>query len=228
MPPPMQAVASAYFPLPRLSSSAALPVMRAPEAPSGWPSAIAPPSWFTRSIGQPICSMQGMACAANASLISITSISFAVMPAFFSAFCDEEIGPSPITAGSSPEMAIDLMRARMGSLCFFAYSSEVTSTAAAPSVNGLEVAAVTLPAASKAGFSLARSSLLLLGRMMPSASTTPFLVVMGTISSFRFAAAAFLCELMANASCASRSILYFFARFSAVRPILMYASGMAA
>src|SRR5690606_29138786 len=45
-PPPIQAVASAYFPCPRESSSAALPVMRAPDAPSGWPSAIAPPSTF--------------------------------------------------------------------------------------------------------------------------------------------------------------------------------------
>jgi len=40
-PPPMHWVASAYLPPSRCRTAAALPVMRAPVAPSGWPSAIA-------------------------------------------------------------------------------------------------------------------------------------------------------------------------------------------
>ena len=46
-PPPTHMVASAWRPPVRASRLAALPVMRAPEAPSGWPSAMAPPSRFT-------------------------------------------------------------------------------------------------------------------------------------------------------------------------------------
>ena len=48
-PPPMHWVASAKVPPSRPSSIAALPVMRAPVAPSGWPSAMAPPSILTRA-----------------------------------------------------------------------------------------------------------------------------------------------------------------------------------
>ncbi len=46
-PPPMHWVASANFLPSRFSKAAALPVMRAPVAPSGWPSAMAPPSRLT-------------------------------------------------------------------------------------------------------------------------------------------------------------------------------------
>src|ERR1019366_6873823 len=45
-PPPMHWVDSANFLPSRLSSWAALPVIRAPVAPSGWPRAVAPPSRF--------------------------------------------------------------------------------------------------------------------------------------------------------------------------------------
>ena len=46
-PTPMHMVARAsFFPV-SFSSSAAVPVMRAPDMPSGWPSAMAPPFGFT-------------------------------------------------------------------------------------------------------------------------------------------------------------------------------------
>src|SRR5690606_8534019 len=57
-PPPMHWVASAYFAPSRLSRLAALPTIRAPVAPSGWPMAIAPPSGFTLASSSPRSSMQ--------------------------------------------------------------------------------------------------------------------------------------------------------------------------
>ena len=55
--------------------------MRQPEAPIGWPSAIAPPLTLTLFVSQPISWLTAQACAANASLISIRSRSFGFQPA---------------------------------------------------------------------------------------------------------------------------------------------------
>lgn len=49
-PPPMHIVISARLPSIRPSSSIALTVMISPVAPTGWPSAIAPPFGFTRAL----------------------------------------------------------------------------------------------------------------------------------------------------------------------------------
>ena len=53
MPPPIHMVAIARLPPVLLSNEAALPVILAPEAPSGWPIEIAPPSIFTRPMSMP-------------------------------------------------------------------------------------------------------------------------------------------------------------------------------
>src|SRR5882672_617849 len=55
--------------------------MRQPEAPIGWPSAIAPPFTFTFEVSQPSWRFTAIACEANASLISIRSRSFGSQPA---------------------------------------------------------------------------------------------------------------------------------------------------
>lgn len=47
-PTPMHMVESERLPPPIFSSSAAAPVMRAPDMPSGWPRAMAPPFGLTR------------------------------------------------------------------------------------------------------------------------------------------------------------------------------------
>ena len=101
----------------------------------------------------------------------------------------------------------------------------MATTAAAPSVSGEEVPAVTLPWARKAGFKPARPSSVVSGRMQPSSVTATPSWLMGTISSARrpsARAAAALCWLTTeNASCCSRVIWYFSARFSAVSPMAM-------
>src|SRR5690606_24549454 len=66
-PPPIHIVASAYFPPSRLSSEAALPRIRAPDAPSGCPIAIAPPSRFTFASSSPRSCNTASAWLANAS-----------------------------------------------------------------------------------------------------------------------------------------------------------------
>ena len=59
---------------------------RAPDAPSGWPIAIAPPLTLTRAGSRPSSRTHGIAWAANASFSSIRSRSAAAIPARASAF----------------------------------------------------------------------------------------------------------------------------------------------
>src|SRR5262249_1451751 len=74
-PTPMHIVASARLPPRTPSSSAAVRASRAPDMPSGWPRAMAPPFGLTKSAssGSPSWRRQASAWAANASLSSITS-----------------------------------------------------------------------------------------------------------------------------------------------------------
>ena len=60
---------------------ARVPSTRVPDAPSGWPMAIAPPHAFTISGSTPHASVQASAWAANASFSSTAATSFHVMPA---------------------------------------------------------------------------------------------------------------------------------------------------
>src|SRR5258708_37476744 len=76
--------------------------MRAPEAPIGWPSAIAPPLTLTLAVSQPRSLLTAQAWAANASFASTRSRSAADQPAFFSAKRLAGIGPDPMIAGSTP------------------------------------------------------------------------------------------------------------------------------
>src|SRR4029077_5423120 len=84
---------------------------RAPDAPIGWPSAIAPPLTLTRPVSQPRSLLTAQACAAKASLASIRSRSAGDHPAFFNAMRLAGIGPEPMIAGSTPAVAHETMRA---------------------------------------------------------------------------------------------------------------------
>src|SRR5690606_29162794 len=74
---------------------------REPDDPSGCPSAMAPPSAFTRAGSSPRRRMQASDCEANASLSSIEPSSSTVSPARSSAFSVAGTGPRPITSGAS-------------------------------------------------------------------------------------------------------------------------------
>jgi hypothetical protein len=102
----------------------------------------------------------------------------------------------------------------------------MTSAAAAPSLSGHELPAVTVPPGLNAGSSDASFSSVDDGRGPSSLPTcVPSASVTGTISRSKnplsWAATARSCERCANWSCCSRVTPYFSATFSAVRPIAM-------
>ena len=85
-PPPPHNAAAPRPPPRRRSSSAKVSASRAPDAPIGWPSAIAPPLTLTRSHGTPSSRAECTATDAKASLISIRSSEPTSSPARLSAF----------------------------------------------------------------------------------------------------------------------------------------------
>ena len=97
----MHKVARPRLALRRFSSYSSVVRIRAPEAPMGWPMAMAPPLTLTLLVSQPISLLTAQACAAKASLISSRSRSCGFQPARCSAFCDAGTGPMPMIDGSS-------------------------------------------------------------------------------------------------------------------------------
>src|SRR3954447_13086385 len=154
MPPPMQSVARPFLASRLPISNSSVVSTRAPDAPIGWPSAIAPPFTLTFEVSQPRSLLTAQACAANASFASIRSRSPMFQPAFLSAAREAGIGPVPMIAGSTPAGAQDTIRAS-GVLPRLAASLAVISTtAAAPSLIPDALAAVTVPSLLNAGRSL--------------------------------------------------------------------------
>ena len=201
--------------------------IRAPEAPIGWPSAIAPPLTFTVSMSKPRSRATAQDCAAKASFDSTRSTSAMFHPAFSSALRLAGIGPEPISAGSTPAVAQETMRPS-GSIPRRAASSALISTsAAAPSLMPEALPAVTVPSFAKAGRSLASVSAVVPWRGYSSASTAMSPLRWGTtteaISSANrpaFCASSALAWLAAaNASCSARGICQRSATFSAVVPM---------
>ena len=82
MPPPMQSVARPFLALRFCISYSSVISTRAPDAPIGWPMAIAPPLTLTLPVSQPRSLLTAQACAAKASLASIRSRSSTFQPAF--------------------------------------------------------------------------------------------------------------------------------------------------
>ena len=109
-----------------------------------------------------------------------------------------------------------------------ALSALASSSTAAPSLMVEALPAVTVPSFLNAGLSLASASAVVPARGCSSVSTTtgsPLRcgISMGVISSRKrpvaTASIAFSCEAAAKASCCSRVMAYFSARFSAVMPM---------
>ena len=223
----MHRVARPFFAPDRFISNRSVVRMRAPEAPMGWPMAMAPPLTLTLAGSRPSSLTTHRLWAAKASLDSIRSKSATVQPAFSSAFFEAGIGPVPMIDGSTPAVAEAAMRARGSSPRAFASSALISTRAAAPSFRPEALAAVTLPSLAKAGRSFCISSRVAPWRMYSSWSTTtsPFLPGMttGAISSANlpaFCAASALCWLArANSSWASRVMPHLSAMFSAVWPM---------
>src|SRR5436189_40339 len=80
-PPPSHMVTRPRRPPVRSNVWSSVVSRRAPVAPSGWPSAIAPPHAFTRARSAPVSRCQARTTEANASLISTRSMSSRVSPA---------------------------------------------------------------------------------------------------------------------------------------------------
>eukprot|EP00043_Microstomoeca_roanoka_P023604 m.258924 g.258924 ORF g.258924 m.258924 type:complete len:349 (+) comp32889_c0_seq1:304-1350(+) len=227
MPPPMHSVARPFFEPRRCISNSRVFRIRAPEAPIGWPMAMAPPFTFTMDGSQPISLLTAQACAAKASFASTRSRSSAFQPALSSALREAKIGPTPMIDGSSPAVAYEAMRASGVRPRFSASSADISNTAAAPSLMPDALAAVTEPSLVKAGRSFCIASIVAPWRMYSSASTTvsPLrdLMVKGITSSLNlpafWAASALFWLATANSSCCSREICHCSATFSAVWPM---------
>jgi hypothetical protein len=120
---------------------------RAPDMPSGWPSAIAPPFGLMRASSSAMPSWRSTANSwlANASLSSITSIWPSVMPSCAISFCVAGAGPMPMMRGATPAVAMPTIRARGFRPCLSAACALASNTAQAPSLTLLALPAVTLP-----------------------------------------------------------------------------------
>src|SRR5690606_19130913 len=158
IPPPMHRVARPFLASRRTISCSRVTSMRQPDAPIGWPMAMAPPFTFTLAVSQPMSRLTEMAWAANASLASMRSRSAAVQPARSRQRWLAGIGPVPMMVGSTPALAWALMVASGVRPSCFAFSALHTMTAAAPSFREEALPAVTEPSFLKAGRSLPRLS----------------------------------------------------------------------
>jgi hypothetical protein len=94
-PPPMHMVTIARRAPARSISAMALTTRMAPVAPTGWPSAMAPPFGFTRAGSSPSTLLTASACAAKASFDSIRSKSASVSPVRASSAARPEPGQCP-------------------------------------------------------------------------------------------------------------------------------------
>ena len=152
-PPPQHIVTRPTSLSERSSSCSSVVIRRAPVEPSGWPSAIAPPFTFTRSMSGSSSRRHAATTDANASLISTRSMSSIFIPLRSRSFFVAGIGPVSMITGSTPTVVWSTIRARGFSPSDSAFFRSMSSTAAAPSEICDELPAVILPSSLKAGFS---------------------------------------------------------------------------
>src|SRR5450759_4022592 len=202
-------------------------ISRAPEPPSGWPSAIAPPFGVTVFMSAPGSISQALTTVANASLTSIAPISSSRSPERASAFAVAGIGPVRMVTGSTPASAKVWNRAIGVSPSSRAFSLVITCRAAAPSEICEEFPAVTTPSSVKARLSAPRVSIVLPRRtpssaanscLLPSAPTTCTRAYWPANRPSSIAAAARSCEETAISSHCSRVIPHRCAIISAPMP----------
>src|SRR5690606_22833199 len=144
MPPPAHMAATPTPPPLRAKSFTRVVTIRAPVAAIGWPRLHPLPLMLTRSSSRPSSRTAAIGTEAKASLISNSSTSPTVRPAFSGAWGTAFTGAKPVRTGSTPTEAHDLITARTGRPCSSAYSAEVTTTAAAASLRPEELPAVML------------------------------------------------------------------------------------
>src|SRR3954468_3023527 len=232
-PPETQRVA-----MPRSPSLAAMPCsrvtrMRAPVAPMGWPSEMAPPSGFTVSYGKSRSFRQASTWQAKASLSSTSSMALMSRPVLASRRWTAGTGPMPMIRGSTPTTSQPTSRATTGRPSSPAARREATMIAAAPSVIPEALPAVTRPPSRKTGASLASEARVTPSRGCSSVSTwmSPFFpgTVTGAISGAKRPAARARSLRFwlstAQASEAARSIPASSASSSAVSPMTSFDSG---
>lgn len=94
-PPPMHSVASPSVLSRACMACNSVTRIRAPLAPIGCPSAMAPPLTFTFSGSKPKVFPTARNCAANASLASMRSMSASCSPASCNAFAWQVLAPYP-------------------------------------------------------------------------------------------------------------------------------------
>src|SRR5580658_4180402 len=202
MPAPVHMVTRPTVRSRRSSSSRSVPMSMAPVAPMGWPRAMAPPFTLTASGSRSRSRMVLSGTAANASLISHSSTSAAVMPAFARQRAEAGPGAVNMITGSDPMAAVARTRARGVAPLARTHASDATSAAAAPSTTPDElpawctcsirstsgyfdsaISSKVSPCSAKAGRSLASPSSVVPGRGCSSRSSriSPFGPVTGTI-----------------------------------------------
>ena len=201
-------------------------MIRAPVDPNGWPRAIAPPCTLTRSRSSPRSSTEASTWTANASLISARSMSEIDKPARDRASCVAATGPRPMISGLRPVAAVLTIRASGVRPSSAALVSLMITTAAAPSLRGQQLPAVTVPSSRKTGLSWETPSRVVPGRGPSSVLTTvPSGSVTGAISRAKkpwaMACSARFWERTPKASWSARGIPRRVATFSAVWPIEM-------
>ena len=125
--------------------------MRAPEAPSGWPSETAPPYTLVWAAVIPSKSTLTRPTTLKASLSSKKSMSLTEIPARLAARGTALAGAVVNHSGSWAASAEPAIRARGLRPSWAAFSSDIRTSAAAPSLRVEALAAVTVPSLVKAG-----------------------------------------------------------------------------
>ena len=134
---------------------------------------MAPPLGLTRlsSKATPKPLRQASTCAAKASLISITSMSFSSRPARSSAFLAAGTGPKPMERGGTPATPVAITRTSGLTPALSPASRLATISAAAPSLMPDALPAVVTPSGNSA-LSLCKVSIVVSGRGCSSSLTT--------------------------------------------------------
>src|SRR5690606_31505573 len=170
-PPPLQMLARPNC-TPRFRISwANVSTMRAPLAPMGWPSAMAPPLTLTISGSHSPSRVLTMVTTAKASLISTRPMSLRPRPALASAFSAARCGTVARYGGSAAAVAQERTRTMGLKPSARALSSFMRTRAAAPSLMPGALPAVMQPLGSNTGRSLASFSRLVSRRGASSVST---------------------------------------------------------
>mmetsp|Transcript_25459 Transcript_25459/g.75251 ORF Transcript_25459/g.75251 Transcript_25459/m.75251 type:complete len:252 (-) Transcript_25459:953-1708(-) len=218
-------------PPPTRSTLSSVTRIRAPLAPMGCPSATLPPCALTRSAGSCISFRFARSTTEKASLTSQKSTSRTDRPARCSAFGTASAGAVVNHSGAVAASACARTRASTGRPSAAAFARLHSTSAAAPSVTGLALPAVTVPLPSFANTVRSRGSFVrsILEGPSSAETTRPFGSVTGTTSQAVWPmAAAALARAWLSAACASWSALLkpcFDAHISAHAPMCTWLYG---